>query len=247
MACPPLLELSQFLDTELDADVMQRIEQHRQHCQSCAEHLRRLEGFSVDRTSQPTVESTGSCPSPERLLAVLHASTTDAAIDIHLRECDPCTHLLQRFQRAMAMATEMSVAVPPSLRQQAIAWAEPQPAAAPRPKEQSSWWERVRAGLRYPVLMPAAFAAGMLLYVVALQVPLMPGVPAGSRSAAQPVATRRVIASEARVFAEANARAQLVERLARGSVVEISFEERGWYRVTLADGRQGWIEQHALQ
>lgn len=247
MACPPLLELSQFLDAELDAGAMQQIEQHLYHCPSCAGHLQRLEGFSVDRAWEPSVQTTASCPSPERLLAVLNASAPDAATDLHLRECDPCTHLLQRFQRTLAMTAEMRVAVPSSLQEQAVAWARPR-AAAPRLGELRSWWERLRAGLRYPVLMPAAFATGMLLYVLAQQIPLMPGVPAGSRSAARPaVATRRVVASEARVFAEASAHAQLVERLARGSVVEISFEERGWYRVTLADGRQGWIEQHALQ
>jgi len=243
MSCPPLIELSQLVDAELPSADMRRVEQHVQSCAACARSVADLEALAWPPTRPQHAMPGASCPNDESLLAWLtSAPTATVAIDTHLAACDPCTQRVQELQRVRGALPEMETMVPARIREQATAWARPQPAMP-------SLWERLSAALRYPVLMPAAFATGMLLYVVAQQLPDPSGLPvAGSRSVQQPGAvTRQVIAAEASVYAEASRRADIVERLTRGAVVEISSEERGWYRVTLADGREGWIEQSSLQ
>lgn len=253
MSCPPLIELSQFVDAELDATAMLRVAEHVEGCATCRQSVATVEAIAGAAARVPDGGAdtvTPECPSPESLLAYL--TTTEAtalALDAHIDGCEHCVATLQRLQRSVALIPEIPVLVPARLRERATGQT---PLAAPRPAPAApirSLWERLLSGLRYPVLAPAAFATGILLYVVAQQVPLTPGLPpAGIRAVSQPgPVTRRVTAPEAWVYSEPSPRSALVAKLARGNAVDVSSEERGWYRVVLADGRTGWVERKSLQ
>ncbi len=251
MSCPPLIELSQFVDAELDAATMRRIEEHLSACSACAQSVAEFESLArVVERSFDGAPAGAQCPTSEAVLAhLISAPATANAIDAHIDGCDHCARLLQRLQHTLGLMAEMPTTVPAPLRERVAAMSAP---TATRPQlaaSRASLWERLAAALRYPVLMPAAFATGMLLYVIAQQLPPAPGLPAAaSRSVSQPgPVTRRVTVAEAWVYSEPSSRAQVVAKLSRGNAVDISTEERGWCRVALADGRQGWIEGRSLQ
>lgn len=251
MSCPPLIELSQFVDAELDAATMLRVESHLRSCAACARSVADFESFaSAVETVADAGRAGAQCPTSEALLEHLTCAPAAAnEIDAHVDSCDHCARVLQRLQHTLGLMADMRAAVPVPLREHVAGGASP---AAPKPQPAATWasrWERLAAALRYPVLMPAAFATGMLLYVIAQQLPPAPGLPAaGSRAVSQPGSvTRRVTVAEAWVYAEPSARTQVVAKLARGNAVEISTQERGWCRVTLADGREGWLEERSLQ
>lgn len=246
MTCPPLIELSQYIDAELDAATMLRIGQHLHACALCARSVAELESIAADRLA-PAAVAGSDCPDAESLLAYL-TSASPPQLDPHVGHCNHCVTTLQQLQRTLALMTEMPVAVPDSLRQRVAGPAPAAPVAA-RAQPVPSLWERLSSLWRYPVLMPASFAVGILIYVVALQLPTAPGLPAsGSRAVSQPgSATRHVSVAEAIVYAERSAQAPVVAKLAHGNVVAVSTQEHGWYRVVVADGREGWIEERSLQ
>lgn len=250
MKCPPLIELSQYLDDELDPPLRAAVAGHVGGCADCGRSIEQLLRIAVHRDPARSETATAACPSAEILLTfALSGSSGVADVDRHIDDCDPCLSTLQRLHRSVAMIPDMAVPVPARVRAQAGV-PVPQPVAPARQpiETRPSLGERLAAWLRYPVLAPAAFAAGVLLYFAALQMPV-PGLPASaSRSVPQPLpVTRRVSVPEARVYTEPSLRADVVTKLGRGAAVEVSIVERGWYRVALADGRIGWIEGQSLQ
>jgi uncharacterized protein YgiM (DUF1202 family) len=57
----------------------------------------------------------------------------------------------------------------------------------------------------------------------------------------------RVTAEEALVRTQPAFRQPVVATLRRGTSVKVIGEEGDWYRVVLADGKQGWMERRAFE
>jgi len=249
VTCPPLIELSQYLDHELDDTTRRAVAAHLEGCIACAQSVEQLLRIAVHRDPARTEAATEQCPNAESLLLfALNGSTGETTADRHIDDCDPCLQTLQRLHHNVQMIPDMAVPVPAAVRERAFGHAKPR-GASPRPvATRPRRADRLTAWLRPPILAPVAFAAGMLLYVAGQQMP-NPSLPASaSRSVPQAASVlRHVTAPEVWVYEQPTRRAEVVTKLARGAAVEVSIAERGWYRVALADGRIGWIEEHSLR
>ena len=210
-----------------------------------------------------------SCPSDEFLVAALTNAISDEEqhwLDTHLDTCDRCLDAIGAATRRLRIADEIPVAVPDALRQRAAA-AMPEPATAllpgPRPapdrwapSRPATRWRATRwsagargwvaALLRPPVMVPAALAIVAVL-VVATQTWMTPGMPRPLTRSITVPQRARVTAIEAPVRRQPNGHAEVVATVSRGTLVEISGEERDWSHVTLPNGTEGWVDQEALR
>jgi uncharacterized protein YgiM (DUF1202 family) len=57
----------------------------------------------------------------------------------------------------------------------------------------------------------------------------------------------RVTAVAAAVRRQPSGHAEIVATVTRGTLVEITGEERDWSHVTLPNGTEGWVDQGALR
>lgn len=205
-----------------------------------------------------------SCPSPETLTAFLAASAAlppqlvgewsspvgddeMRGLSAHVAACDHCVEELRVVSRRLALAAAMPLPVPPGLVRQTVAAIAP--AAASVPAAAPGWLTGMRewllAGIRMPVLAPAALAALALIVVV----PRLQAPPDSSQELSRAVELRqvaRVTVDGAAVRAERTAAAAVLMTLVRGDRAVLVGEQDGWYRVALADGTEGWIERSAF-
>lgn len=105
-----------------------------------------------------------SHPPIEHLIDYVHGELSpeeDAAIHAHLAGCTICSEAhddevrLGEVLRAQAHAEEREF--PPGLRERILALAQEQP-------QTPSWWKRLSVTLRPAITLPAAAAAGLLIY-----------------------------------------------------------------------------------
>ena len=72
--------------------------------------------------------------------------------------------------------------------------------------------------------------------------------PARELSRAVPMdQSLRVTLPHADVRSQPSTHADIVATLSRGTVLQISGEEREWLRVSLDNGKEGWIERRAFE
>jgi len=228
-------------------------------------------------TSERPAETYRSCPSGEFLVAAVTGGVNDDEqrwLDTHLDSCDRCLDAVDTALRRLRIADEIPVAVPDAVHQRAAtaaAMSESAPTLLPGPQPATdrpasttwpatrwpatqwlaTWWRGgargwVAALLRPPVMIPAAVGLVAVL-ALATQMWMTPGVPRSlTRSIAVPQHVR-VTALEAPVRRRPSGNAEIVATVARGTVVDISGEERDWLHVTLPDGTEGWVDQTALR
>ncbi|GIW44484.1 MAG: hypothetical protein KatS3mg077_1766 [Candidatus Binatia bacterium] len=191
------------------------------------------------------------CPAEETLLEYAlnfaHAATA-AAVEAHLEICDACLWALALAQRRIVeMERGCDVAVPPQLAEKVAApphrvaataagsaWAASEPQRARRLTSSGFW--------------PLALAAGAVL-AIAVQVrdwTVLGGADRTTRSVPLEKVVR-VAASSAPVRREPHPAAEVLATLRRGDEVTIGTEEREWYRVSLPNGTEGWVEQDAFR
>jgi len=187
-----------------------------------------------------------SCPNDERLIAYLTTALTldeQRTIDKHVDLCDPCVETLLTIQSRLHAMTKGGLAVP-QLRQNAAAamLVDAKIPAIVRTARPSRW----ATLLRLPILMPLSMAAGALLMISA-QNWRASTPPQILTRGIQMRQTLPVTAATAVVHTEPDAAATVIAKLTHGDAVEIGGEEREWYRITLPNGREGWVEQHAFE
>ena len=191
-----------------------------------------------------TLDTTGGTPPTDNSGTGLTAPER-AAMDDHLRACDRCVETMAVAQQRLRIAAEIPAALPVAIRERADAAIR-----APLLSASSASWAWIRARLqgflKFPVLIPVAVTAGVLM-VVATQTWLQNISPRESTRAVSLPQTVRVTAREAVVRAQPTLRAEARATLAHGDVVEIRDEERDWYRVTAPNGVGGWVERRAFE
>ncbi len=191
------------------------------------------------------------CPDEETLLAYglgLAEETAARAVEAHLESCDACLSALALAkQRLRQTEGDFAVTVPPEIVEK-VAATPHRAAAASAGGTSPATRRRVRLPIPLGRLLPLALAASVLLVV---------GSQAGLwRTNSEPERLTRSIALDksatvsvavASVRREPHPRADIVATLRRGDVVRIGTEEREWYRVSLPDGTEGWVEQDAFR
>lgn len=257
-ACPDFEDLSRYIDGEIDPPRRAEIGTHLEHCAWCAGLADMIQAWFESAAAAADGRAPGTtCTTTEMLVGYLTTGLTDAerrSIDSHVRGCDQCVQTLTLLQRRLLSAPEMEMAVPRAVQERART-ASQQGVRAPRPAiGLSEAWStlttvgrRLSAHIRLPALVPAAVAAGAL-FVVAGQQVWLNQEPARELSRAVPIdQTLRVTAPEATVRSQPSSHADIVTTLNRGTVLKVSGEERDWLRVSLSDGKEGWVERRAFE
>ncbi len=191
------------------------------------------------------------CPDEETLLAYglkLADPSTEMAVEAHLEACDACLSALALAkQRLRQMEGQVGITVPPEIVEK-VAATPHRAAAASAGGASADKLRRVRLPIPRGTVWPLALAASVLL-VVGLQSRYWrsEAVPPRLTRAVPVEDVAAVSASVALVRREPHPRAEVVATLRRGDVVRIGTEEREWYRVSLPDGTEGWVEQDAFR
>jgi hypothetical protein len=207
-----------------------------------------------------------ACPNSETLTAYLAASDSlpaelasgwraDAIDDdekrrvaAHLAVCDRCVEDLVTAQRRLSRAAEVPLAVPADVAARAAAAMASTPAAVLR--DRNAWIGNARRwlseALRLPVLVPA-LAALTLVLVFAPRPQSSPSAPRELSRAVPMRQAARVTAVAASVRTERSPGSEIIANLRRGDSIVLVGEQDGWYRISLADGSEGWIERTAFE
>jgi anti-sigma factor RsiW len=249
-SCPSWETLSCYADAELAADEAAAVERHLAHCRPCGALLQTL--LTRIATPLPRPDCCApDCPPTEALLRYLvspHETEIDAAVDAHVRQCDACVGSLAALVRQAQL--DDPAAVPAAVVARAATAA--QRTDRQEPLELHDALRPTPVWLRLPVLMPMAFAAGILLFVGTQQLQGMFAVPGErwravqARPTARPVA-RRVLTTDTLLRMAAQPTADIVTELRRGTALDIIAEQSDWLQVALPDGRHGWAPRHAFE
>jgi anti-sigma factor RsiW len=177
------------------------------------------------------MNDTASCPNDELLIGYVTgdlAGPEQRQINDHVSTCDRCIETARAVHARLRVTSEPLESPPAVLRGRVhAANGERRP---------------VPLLLRLPILVPMSLAAGALLVV---------GVETWVGPARPPVLIRAVQIQRTThgtpVHAQPSEHAPVVASLNAGESVEVRSEQPGWYRVTLADGSEGWIEARAFE
>lgn len=193
---------------------------------------------------QPPTSGSGPLHPDDELL-VAYLTTTlhgveEHSVDAHIHTCDTCLGTLQSISRRISAATKIATPVPDAVARR----------VAPHPA-QPSWWNELGARfsnfLRLPVLVPVAVGAGLIVALTVSNVV----TPSAPRELTRAVPLRqqnlRVTAAEASVRNQPNSHADVVATVPHGTMVELRGEDRDWYHVVVADGREGWVDRRAFE
>ena len=186
------------------------------------------------------------CPGPEQLVAYLTDDLSERdrhTLEHHLLECDGCTAAVTVMHQRWRMADRVAVVVPAALAEH-VAGVTPTPATLRSSRRWSAWRERWQTWARLPILMPTAFATGMLLMLAIQNLPWPSSQPL-TRNVALEETLR--LHQPARVYAAPDTHATVVTTLAANTRVDVRDQYRTWYRVVLPDGHDGWVEQAAFE
>jgi anti-sigma factor RsiW len=258
--CPDFDLLSQFADDEADAGQAESLAIHIRSCKRCADLVEQLQlGLAVVGQPSGNVTRGSDCIDEETLILYMISPVSGdrrRRVDAHLGGCDACVIRLAQLHRRFQRVSDVEVPVPAAVRERARAAFETNlgelaAASTGLVREAKPWRERIEQRfsfwLRLPVLVPVSVAAGALLMVSLQETGLMTASPPGLTRAVQREAQLRVTAVEGRVHRQPSRRAEVVAIVPRGESLEVDGIERDWYRVTLADGRIGWIERDAFE
>lgn len=213
--------------------------------------------LKVDAKACPSAETlTAYLAQTDSLPAALARGWRDAITDdeehrvtAHLAVCDRCVEDLRTAQCRLAIAAEVPLSVPADVAARAVAVMPLRPPATF--EGSSAWIENARrwltGALRLPVLVPAA--AALTLVLVFAPRPQSPQSSQRELSRAVPMRQpARVTAAAATVRAERNnPDSETIANLRRGDQIVLVGEQDGWYRISLADGTEGWIERAAFE
>lgn len=199
------------------------------------------------------MRKSASCPPEEELAAYLSGVSSAArqlAIDEHLAACDACLYAVMAAARRASFDREILLPVPEPVLARA-AGATQAPATQPASGERSG--QKRQPVLRSPLprarwWLSAALAASLAW--VAVQTGWLQNIPEIAYRQTRAVRTEeevKISARRAEVLAAPHPRAAVVATLARGDTVRVGEQDRDWYRVTLPDGREGWIAMEALR
>ncbi|MCX8071170.1 MAG: SH3 domain-containing protein [Candidatus Binatia bacterium] len=198
------------------------------------------------------LEREQSCPEEESLLAYglgLADEETAGSVEHHLEHCDACLSALALArQRLRQLESAGGIAVPPHIVEQVAATPHRAAATAVADAPAATLARRVRLPLPPRPVLSWALAAGVLL-VVGVQIGSWQVTRAPERRTRAVVVEQpiRVSAATALVRREPHPQAEVVATLRRGDAVTVGSEEREWYRVSLPDGTEGWVEQDAFR
>lgn len=177
------------------------------------------------------------CPNDELLIGYVTGDLADLEqhqVNTHVGTCDRCVETVRSVHARLRVIAEPLEPPPDAVRARARAVRDgARIAAGSRP---------VPLLLRLPLLIPMSFAAGALL-VVGAQTWLAPAQPRVIIRAVQMQRTTQ----DASVHAQPQEHAAVVASLHAGEMVEVRSEQPGWYRVTLADGSEGWVAARAFE
>jgi len=259
-ACPDFESLSCYADGELDAALGAAVATHVSACTRCAALALRLrDGFEADDARRDGGIGGSGCAGEEHLILYATGGITGserANLAAHLVGCDACIAALALVHRRLGLAALPATPVPADVQERArvaleaavreMAPATERPLAA-EPRG-IVLLHRLRERLRAPILVPVALAAGALL-MVGLQTGRMDQAGSGERSRAiAPDAVKlRVTAVEATVRSRPSMQSEVVATVRRGTVVEVSGEERDWYQIRTEGGHPGWVEREAFE
>jgi hypothetical protein len=170
-------------------------------------------------------------------------------IDAHLDECEACLELTLSAHARLRFG---AIAEPvPTIFSQPTAVVPPHSAAGPAGIAPSHP-QRPKGVVRYlPVppprwlMAPLALAAGLALMLVAPD--FNRGIDAPLTRGVDDTSIVRITAHQADVRADPSLHAVVVAQLARGTVLDVAGQERDWYRIRLASGGEGWVEQRACR
>jgi len=220
-------------------------------------------------TTEASTTPATRCPNDEFLAAALTTGVgTDEQqwFDAHLDTCDRCLDAVGAAMRRLRIGNEIPAVVPDAVRRRAaVAASAPAPALLPGPHHPSpsrplparpaagepatrsrAARGKLAALLRSPMMIPAALAAGAVLAITTQN--WMATEP--PRSLTRSISVRqqaRITANEAAVRRQPSGHAEVIATVTRGTLVDISAEERDWSHVTLPDGTEGWVDQGALR
>ncbi|MFQ5664937.1 MAG: zf-HC2 domain-containing protein [Candidatus Binatia bacterium] len=257
-SCPEFEDLSRFVDGELSPRESADVEVHLKRCAWCSGLTKMISAW-FDAAAAASAEERGDarCTTTELLVGYLTTGLTASErrdIDRHVRGCDQCIRTLTLLQRRLLSAPEMAAPVPAAVVERAraastrdVGHARPAVGLGEAWAALSSVGRRLSAHIKLPVLVPAAVAAAALLVVATEQTWVTPA-PQRELTRAVPMhQTLRVTAQEAIVRNQPSTRTQIVGTLQHGTTIEIAGQERDWYRVTLPDGTEGWVERRAFE
>jgi anti-sigma factor RsiW len=258
--CPDFESLSCYADGELEPSVAAGVAAHVDGCRRCAALAVRLrDGFEADDARRDGGIGGSGCVGEERLIVYATGAVSGperADLAAHLVTCDTCIAALALLHRRLGAAALVDTPVPIDIQLRArkaleaavrdlAPLAEPRQATEPR---RTVLLHRVRERLRLPVLVPAALAAGALLMVANRSVTTdQSGPTERSRAVAPDAVKRRVTAVEATVRSRPSMQSDVVATVRRGTVAEITGEERDWYEVRIDGGHPGWVEREAFE
>lgn len=243
--CPGWETLSCYADAELAADETAMVERHLAQCLRCDALVHILPAL----IAAPLVarDAVGpDCPPTETLLSYLappRETERDQTIDAHVRQCDLCVGRLAALARQDPL--DDPAVVPAAVVARAAPAAPPDRHAPPKRHDAV---HHTPVWLRLPVLMPLAFAAGVLVFVGTQQLQETFAGPGERWRAVQTrPAARRVLTTDTPLRMAAQPDAGIVTELRHGTTLDIIAEQSDWLQVALPDGRRGWAPRRAFE
>ena len=199
-------------------------------------------------------EPRGSHPSDEWLIAYLTTGLSGherQGVEVHVRACDVCVGTLATMQRRLSWGPEVGAPVPATLVARATAGVPTSPAAGPiRAPWGAALLERLRHLVPLPILVPVAVAATAIV-VLTSHSDITSRAPHPQSRAVEMQQALPVTALEAAVWPRpeppGTAGDRAIATVRRGTKLLVVGESGEWYRVTLPDGRNGWVERHAFE
>jgi anti-sigma factor RsiW len=253
--CPDFEVLSCFADGELEPSQATEVSAHVSTCARCAMLARHLrEDFGVADVRRDGSVAGSGCAGEESLILYLRgeARSPEAdAVERHLETCDACVSRLTVLYRRLGVDSAVDRSVPAEVRERserALAIEAARAARAHRAQRRAGLRrQRLNRLLRFPVLIPVAVAAGALMMVSIQEGWIGSGFSVSHTRAVGGYDQLRVTVPEAPVRGQPSTRGDIVTTLPKGTVVTVTGEEHGWYRIALAGDRSGWVEREAFE
>ena len=193
-------------------------------------------------SAPPTAAPRPAHPQDEFLVAYVTRGLNreeEQAVETHVQACDSCIEMLAVIQHRLAREAELAVAVPGAVRRRVTS-------VLPAPRSFSDLIGWVADLLPLQAMIPVAVAAGVML-TVGVQTWLHHATPGQLTRGVPWQQSLRVTAPEAVVRTQPSGHGEVVATLNRGTVVQVSAEERDWYRISVRDGPEGWVERDAFK